>query len=170
MRKDRFGICLTFYAVMSFLLCILDQSLLCGLLLGFVILVEQDEWLTRQCMQGFFLALVFGVINWILSGIASAASVLNVVPVLGSLVSGAVTGFFGFIFSIVALVFFIFGLVGLFRVAKGRDAGVPLCKGYVDKAFGLVKTVSYSQIPMAPQAPQAPVAPQAPQQDQYQQQ
>ena len=41
MKKDRFGICLTFYAVLAFVLAILGQTLLGGLLLAFAILVER---------------------------------------------------------------------------------------------------------------------------------
>lgn len=58
MRKDRFNICISFYAVLAFVLAILGQTLLCGMLLGFVIVIQKDEWLTKQVMQAFFLALV----------------------------------------------------------------------------------------------------------------
>ena len=40
MRKDRFNICISFYAVLAFVLAILGQTLLCGMLLGFVIAVS----------------------------------------------------------------------------------------------------------------------------------
>ena len=36
MKKDRFGICIPFYAVLAFVLAMLGQTLLGGLLLGFV--------------------------------------------------------------------------------------------------------------------------------------
>ena len=57
MRKDRFNICISFYAVLAFVLAILGQTLLCGMLLGFVIVIQKDEWLTKQVMQAFFLGL-----------------------------------------------------------------------------------------------------------------
>ena len=57
MRKDRFNICISFYAVLAFVLAILGQTLLCGMLLGFVIVIQKDEWLTKQVMQAFFLLL-----------------------------------------------------------------------------------------------------------------
>ena len=147
MKKDRFGICLTFYAVLSFVLAILGQTLLGGLLLAFAILVEQDEWLIRQTMQAFFLSLISGVV----SAFISAVSWIYAIPVLGALVSGL----FGIVTSIVSLIILIFAIIGLVNAAKGKDAGVPLCKGFADKAFGLVKTVSYTQAPPAgPQDPQ----------------
>ena len=136
MKKDRFGICLTFYAVLAFVLAILGQTLLGGLLLAFAILVEQDEWLIRQTMQAFFLSLVSGVVT----AFINAVSWLYAVPILGAVVSG----FFGIVTGIISLVILVFAIVGLVNVAKGKDAGVPLCKGLADKAFGLVKTVSYT--------------------------
>ena len=130
MKKDRFGICLTFYAVLAFVLTILGQTLLGGLLLAFVILAEQDEWLIRQTMQAFFLSLISGLF-------------------------GVVSVFFSAVAAILSLVILIFAVIGLVNVAKGKDAGVPLCKGFADKAFGLVKTASSTQAPPAgPQDPQ----------------
>ena len=54
MRKDRFNICISFYAVLAFVLAILGQTLLCGMLLGFVIVIQKDEWL-RSCRHFFLL-------------------------------------------------------------------------------------------------------------------
>ena len=58
MRKDKFGICFNFYAVLGFVLALLGHTTLALLLLGFVIVVHQDQWLTIQVMQAFFLSLV----------------------------------------------------------------------------------------------------------------
>lgn len=144
MRKDRFGICLTFYAVLAFVLAILGQTLLGGLLLGFAILVQQDEWLTRQTMQAFFISLLSGIVNTFIG----VVSPLYSVPFLG----GVLSGIFGFITSLISLAIIIVSFIGLFKVAKEQDAGVPLCKGFADKAFGLIKTVSYSQPTQTPPA------------------
>ena len=154
MKKDRFGICLTFYAVLAFVLTILGQTLLGGLLLAFVILAEQDEWLIRQTMQAFFLSLISGIV----SAFMGAFSWLCTIPILGILVSGlfgVVSVFFSAVTAILSLVILIFAVIGLVNVAKGKDAGVPLCKGFADKAFGLVKTSGSTQAPPAgPQDPQ----------------
>ena len=40
MRKGKFGICLWFYAALAFVLAFLQQSMLCILLLGFVIVAD----------------------------------------------------------------------------------------------------------------------------------
>ena len=148
MRKDRYGICFTFYATLAFVLVILGQTLLSGLLLGFAILAEQDEWLIRQTMQAFFLCLVRGVV----SGIAGAFSGFwYTIPFIGSFLSGLI----GVVTGLLSLVIFIFALIGLVHVAGGKDAGIPVLAHFADKAFGLVKTVTYTN-PSQPQDPQNP--------------
>ena len=152
MRKDRFGICLSFYAVIAFIFTILGQSTLGALLLGFVILVQQDEWLTRQVMQAFLLNLFY----LILSTVLDLFHFLYNIPLLGAAVSSVI----GLVESVIWLVLLVFALIGLLNVAKGKDANVPGCKGYTDKAFGLIKTVTYSQAAPQPQNPQNPQNPQ----------
>ena len=152
MRKDRNGLCFTFYAVLAFVLAILGQTLLSALLLGFAIVAEQDEWLIRQTMQAFFLCLVRGVIT----GITGAVSGMwYAIPFVGSFVSGLLAVVSG----LISLVVFVFALIGLVHVAGGKDAGLPVLTHFADKAFGLVKTVTYtspsqSQDPQNPQNPQ----------------
>ena len=67
-QKSAFGICYWFYTVAAFLLAVLGQTLLCGVLLCFVIATEKNEWLNRQCIQAFLLALVGQVIH-VVSGV-----------------------------------------------------------------------------------------------------
>lgn len=66
MTKGKFGIYLWFYAVLAFLLVFLGQTLLCGLLLGFVIAAERNEWLSRQVIQAFSLSLAVSVVTGVL--------------------------------------------------------------------------------------------------------
>ena len=83
MQKGKFGVCLWFYAVLAFVLAFLGQTLLCGLLLGFVILAEKNEWLSKQVMQAFFLTLASSLVG-------SVLDILNVfrsIPFVGTAVS-----------------------------------------------------------------------------------
>lgn len=84
MRKGKFGICLWFYAALAFVLAFLQQSMLCILLLGFVIVAERDEWTSRQVMQATFLCLLGSFI----SGVLNIFSVLKAIPFAGTLFSG----------------------------------------------------------------------------------
>ena len=70
--------------VLAFVLAILGQTLLCGMLLGFVIVIQKDEWLTKQVMQAFFLALVESII----SCVTNIFSGLYAIPILGIAFSG----------------------------------------------------------------------------------
>ena len=76
MRKDKFGICFNFYAVLGFVLALLGHTTLALLLLGFVIVIHQDQWLTMQVMQAFFLSIVAGIVSTIV-GIISPIYVLD---------------------------------------------------------------------------------------------
>ena len=136
MKKDRFGICITFYAALAFVLAILGQTLLGGLLLGFVIVVEKDEWLTRQTMQAFFLSLVSGIVQVVVGFLYWSYRI----PFIG----GILSTIFGVITSIISLVLIVFAIIGLVNAVKGKDAGVPGLKTLSEKAFGLVKTYSYT--------------------------
>ena len=66
MQKGKFGIYLWFYAMLAFVLAFLGQVLLAGLLLGFVIVAEKDEWVIKQVMQAFGLAIFASVVGEVL--------------------------------------------------------------------------------------------------------
>ena len=150
MTKGKYGIALSFYAALAFVLAILGQTLLCGLLLGFVIISEKNEWLTRQVMQAFFLTLFTAVV----SNVLNAIHIFRDIPFVG--------GVFGTILNIiegaVGLLVLVFAIIGIVKVLKDQDAGIPVFSGWANKAFGYIEQKVYTQMP-----------PQAPQQPQYQQ-
>lgn len=130
MRKGKFNIVLPFYAIVAFVLAIFGQVLLGGLLLGFVMVAEQDEWATRQCMQAFFLSLVTGItgiIQTVFGGLSS-------VPIIGFVFSGIIT----FINIAITVIVVIFAIIGLVHVCKGEDAKVPWFSSLAGKAYGAV--------------------------------
>lgn len=137
MRKDNYGICLSFYAVLGFVFAMLGHTTLSLLLLGFVIVVQKDKWLTMQVMEAFFLCFISGIV----STIVSAFSGLYGLPFIGTIISG----FFGVITFAVSILIFIMCIVGLIKVAKEQEANIPIAKGFAEKAFGLVKKVTYTQ-------------------------
>ena len=79
MQKGKYGVCLWFYALVAFILAFLGQVLLGGLLLGFVIVAEKNEWLTRQVIQAFFLTIIVSVINAVLD----LLNIFGNVPIVG---------------------------------------------------------------------------------------
>lgn len=137
MRKDNFGICLSFYAVLGFVLALLGHTTLTLLLLGFVIVIHKDQWLTMQLMQAFFLSILSGIVSTII-GIISP---IYKIPILGTLIATC----FGIVTSLISLIILVMAIVGISKVAKEQDANLPLVKTFAEKAFGLVKNVTYTQ-------------------------
>ncbi len=137
MRKDNFGICLSFYAVLGFVFALLGQTVPALLLLGFVIVVEKDQWLTMQVMQAFFLSIFSGIASTIIG----VLSVLNRIPLLGVVFSVI----FGIISSVISLVVIIVAIIGIVKTSKEQDADIPVASGFAKKAFGVVKNVTYTQ-------------------------
>ena len=137
MKKGNSGIVLWFYAMTAFVLAILGQTLLCGLLLGFVILVEKDEWLSKQTIQAFFLS----IINSIVGVIVTALKVLTSIPLLGTVLTVALN----FISGIISIVILVFAIIGIVRVCKGLDAEIPGFASLANKAFGIVAKKVYTQ-------------------------
>ena len=89
MKKGRFGIVFSFYAILAFILVILKMPLLGALLFGFVTLAERDEWLGRQTLQAFlmsavvvFLGKLFSWINSLIPGYFFFSGALNVITSL----------------------------------------------------------------------------------------
>ncbi len=137
MRKDNFGICLSFYAVLAFVLAMLDYTTLVALLLGFVIIVHKDQWLSMQVMQALFLCIISSLIS-IIFGIVSP---IYRIPFVGSIFSGL----FDVVESLISLAILVFAIAGIAKVAKEQDANIPIAKTFAEKAFGLVRNVTYSQ-------------------------
>lgn len=141
MKKDNFGICINFYAVLGFVLALLGQTTLALLLLGFVIIVHKDQWLIMQVMQAVFLCFISGIISAFLSVLNPIYSI----PIVGVFLSATLGVVISFITSIISLIIFILTIMGIVKVAKGADANLPLVKGFANKAFGIVKNVTYTQ-------------------------
>lgn len=163
MKKGTFGIKLSFYAVLAFVLAFLGQTLLLGLLLGFVIVAEKDEWLTRQTMQAFFLTIAVSVIQGALSLISK---LFSWIPTLGSISVGSiVSALFGWINWAVSVAALVFIIIAVIKVAKGNEANIPVFASLANRAYGIVKEKPvYQQPPQYPQYPQQNIPPQNPQQ------
>jgi|GEM_PF-1228625 len=130
MKKGKFGIGLPAFAVLAFLLAVFNQTLAGLVLLGFVILEEKDEWLTKQCMQALILGLMEPFVRAVLTGfnIFSSVPVLKVIP-------GTVNGF---IEKIVTIICLIWAFIALSKVKKGEDACVPIAHKFAEWAYSFV--------------------------------
>ena len=132
MRKGKLGVTYTFYATLAFVMALFGNATLTGLLLAFVLLVEKDEWTSRQCMQAFFLTFVSSVAAIISSALLGVGSVMAFLALGTSLIVGIISG-------IISILVLVFSIIGLVNVTKGKEANVPLLSNWAYKAFGYVQ-------------------------------
>jgi len=157
LKKGKFGLRLAFYAVLAFVLALLKQPLLCGLLLGFVIFAEDDGWAVRQVLQGFMLSLV-------------STFAVDTVFSLASLVVPTSFGFFyDFVFGVLRVIsclvyagVLVLSIMAILRVCRDQDANLPLLSNLSYHAFGEQKPPKPVNHPVWPQ--QQPMQPYPPQQ------
>lgn len=138
MQKGKFGIYLPFYAIVAFILAFLGELLLCLVVLGFVIVVEKNEWLTKQVMQAFFLCLFTSL----LFKIFNMLKVFSDVPFVGMIL----LSFGKIIFGIISIIILIFIIIAIIRVCKGNDAKIPLLYKLTNRSFGIVEKKIYTQV------------------------
>ena len=122
----------------------------------------ENEWLTRQVIQAFFLTIIVSVINAVLD----LLNIFGNVPIVGT----AIGVVFNVISTIVSIVVLVFVIIAMVKVVKGQEANMPLLSKLANRAYGIIEKKVYTQAapanyaqPQAPQAPQVPVQPQAPQ-------
>lgn len=151
MEKGKYGIRLSFYAVAAFIFAILGYSTALILLAGVVIVGEKDEWAGRQVIQAVCLQFVSGVI----SAFFGLFSFFYRIPFIGN-VWGIIVSV---VESVTAIIILIFAIIGLVKVAKGKEAGVPLAERFANWVYGkiTVKQQPVYQQPM--QQPMQPVQP-----------
>lgn len=153
MEKGKFGIRLSFYAVVAFLFVILGYSTALFLLAGVVIVGEKDEWASRQVIQAICLQVVSGII----SAFFGIFNFMYSIPILGAIWGTTV----GVVESLIDIVLLVFAIIAIVKTAKGKEAGVPLADKFANWAYGRVKVQPvYAQPAQA--APVAPVAPAQP--------
>ena len=152
MEKGKFGIRLSFYAVVAFLFVILGYSTPLFLLAGVVIVGEKDEWASRQVIQAICLQVVSGIV----SAFFGIFNFMYSIPILGTIWGTTV----GVVESLVKIAILVFAIIAIVKTAKGKEAGVPLANKFADWAYGRVKVQPVYQQPVYAQPAQAaPVAP-----------
>lgn len=186
MKKGKYGIVLAFYAVLAFALVILRQPFICALLMLVAVILEKDEWLSRQTIQAFILSILVEFFSMI-------SSALYALPLWW--ISSFLGGLFSFISGIVFILAIIFSIIAITKVVKEQDAAVPVIADIAYRAYGKVRptppppappvpphnfqgypqppagnpnqtgnsnTYQYPQPPVAPVAPQPPTAAETP--------
>jgi uncharacterized membrane protein len=156
LTKGKYGLCPGAAAVIAFIFAILNMPIPAVLMVGYAVLAEQSEWLTRQCLQalflvltGSFLKMVVGAVFGTLAGMIGEWSyeLANFLYGASSVLSGLV--------SILVLVF---AVIGILKTAKGNEASLPLFGSFAAKATGaVISKPKPAPAPAAP-VPEAPVS------------
>ena len=141
MRKGNYGIAYAFYAVLAFVFALFGQSLLLCLLTVFLIVVEKDEWASKQSLQAC------GIVGaqWIIS---KAISLIGLpVAWIGRFITDYSSGFykfesvwnkiFYFVGDFVDIAFLVITIMAIMKVMKGTDAKVPVISKFADWAYGI---------------------------------
>jgi len=155
MEKGKSGITLTFIAAISFIFAATSNTLALVLLVGFTLVYEKNEWLSRQVLQALLVTITVSVImllhnivfdllatfgadynlslNQIIRGSSDFQSVTyDGISIVLSLLSILIT-------RVVRYGSYVLYIIGFFKVIKGFDAKLPLISGFVDKAFGIIR-------------------------------
>ena len=137
MTKGKYGIYLWFYAFLAFVLVALGQTTLCALLLGFVIVAENNEWLTKQVIQAFSLSLVATVLNRVIDWIGTALN--NLLGGLHHMVGNIISVVFDVFGGLVTLLVLALVVWAIIKVVKEKDAKLPGLSILANKAFDIAK-------------------------------
>ena len=126
MQKGRMGFALWLYPLIA-LWCIVFGAFTPLLLItGFAIIVEKNEWCSKQCLHTVMFYIIWELIDVILG-------YLEMIPIAGVV--------FSVIDAIIWIVFVILVFVlGMARVTKGMDIGLP-GKGTIDRAYGFIQNM-----------------------------
>lgn len=129
MRKGVFGFSIWFYGVVALLLAVCRQPLVLGGLMAFVLLVERDEWLSRQVMQALLLCLggmaASLVVSWV-------TGVLWIIPFFGGLLHAGTAVVAD---ALVQLVMVLFAIRAADRMHRGLDSDIPFIAAFVGRLF-----------------------------------
>ena len=162
MKKGKYGIQLTFYAVLAFLFVIIDQPLLCFAVMAAALFIEKDEWLGRQTIQAMTLSVVYRVVNELFGGISRG------IPHNFDNFLSFLSGAFSLIGGLCGLLVLVLCIIGIVNVSRERDAGIPVLTGLAYHAYGKTRPARYAA-PAQNVYPQPPVQQIPPQQPYYQQ-
>lgn len=154
MEKGKLGIRMAFYAVAAFVLAILGYSTALFLLAGVVLVYEKDEWASRQVIQAICLMMVSSIVSVVFDvlGFLDWTRWAEYGSFLYKM--GNIWGHFqDIVFYMLGIAVYVFGFLAILKVAKGKEAGVPLANKFANWAYGKV----VEKAAPAPVAPAQPV-------------
>lgn len=138
MTQGKFGLNLAAVAILAFVLAFFGFLEALVLFLAYALLIEKDQWLTRQVFQAFYLRLAYSVaitvIGWFFTALTSFFGLFNAFNAIN--VFNSIKNVINFLLYVGL---FVFGLMAVLRLIKGQDDGLPILGGLADKTMGVFK-------------------------------
>lgn len=130
MEKGKYGIRLSFYAVLAFILVIFRFDTLLFLLAGVVLIGEKNEWACRQVIEAICLTFVLNIISTVFGIFDFVYNIPFVGTAWGTIID--------VITSLVEIAIWVFAIIAIVKTAKGKEAGIPLADKFANWAYGKV--------------------------------
>lgn len=155
MTKGKYGLSMIAVAILAFVLAFFGFLEALILFLAFALILEKDQWLSRQVFQAFYLRLAYSVlltvIGWFFTAINAFFGLFDAYRIVN-----VFSGIHSVIRFLLHVGLFVMALVAVLKLAKGKDAGLPFISNLVDATFGLIKKKTKPQ-PQPQTAYQQPV-------------
>lgn len=135
MEEKKYNISSGAIAILSFALIFFGFIEGALLLLGFSIIIQKDQWLTKQVLQALYLRIVYLVgilvVGWLFKGLLF---ILNLVDAYKAMESAIKVQ--GFIEGAIYVAMFVLVVMGIMKILKGQDADIPIVNSFAGKTLG----------------------------------
>jgi len=139
MSKGKHGITLPAIAVIAFILSFFGLTEILVLVTGYALIVESDNWLTKQTLQALYLRFTVMAISILLTGCFSF-----IINFFNSIDANVVAKVFSTIqslcFGVLNIVTFALCVYAIAKVIKNNDAKLPIFSQLADKSLGVFQS------------------------------
>lgn len=139
MSKGKHGITLSAIAVIAFILSFLGFTEILVLVVGYALIVESDNWLTKQTLQALYLRFAVIVVStlftWFFSAVTSFFNWINIGVVVNIISTVQMLSY-----GVLNLLIFTLCVFAILKVIKNNDANLPIFALLADKSLGVIET------------------------------
>ena len=124
MSQGKYGLNFSAIAIVTFVLAFFNLPATIVLFLAYAVLLEKDQWLSRQVFQAFYLNIAFivatTVVGWLFTAINAFFGLFDAYAVIN--VFNSIHNVIRFLLNIAL---FVFALIAVLNIAKGKT---PICR------------------------------------------
>lgn len=157
MTQGKYGLNLAAVAILVFVLGFFGFFEAMVLVLAFAVILEKDPWLIRQALQALYLRIAYSValtvVGWIFKGFRTLFGWFNAFKAVNAFGTA-----WDWVNSLLYIGLFALSVIAVLRLAKNKDAGVPVLGSLADATLGVFKPKP-QPAPGYPPTYQQPAAP-----------